>query len=167
MEGKESNRLEFTGYYPGVVGRITELHAVYYHENWGFDVSFETQVGSELSQFMARFVPARDVLWVARVDGLFAGAVAIDGSGADDEGARLRWFIVSPEFQGLGIGAALIRKAMQFCRDAGYRKVFLWTFEGLAPARHLYEREGFQLTEQHPVRQWGTIIEEQKFEIHI
>ena len=49
----ESSDVPLLGYYPGVVGRIIELHAVYYYENWGFDISFETQVGRELSEFMA------------------------------------------------------------------------------------------------------------------
>ena len=28
--------IKIQGYYPGVVGKITELHAVYYHEHWDF-----------------------------------------------------------------------------------------------------------------------------------
>jgi hypothetical protein len=47
--------IKIHGYYPGVVGKITEIHAVYYHEHWGFDVSFETQVGRELSIFVSEF----------------------------------------------------------------------------------------------------------------
>ncbi|MGD9199633.1 MAG: GNAT family N-acetyltransferase, partial [Desulfobacterales bacterium] len=96
--------IKFHGYYPGVVGKITELHAVYYHEHWGFDVSFETQVGRELSIFVSEFDEKRDGLWVATVDGRFAGAVAIDGQHALAEGARLRWFIVDPDFQEAGLG---------------------------------------------------------------
>ena len=57
--------IEIKGYYPGIVGKITELHAVYYHENWGFDVTFETQVGGELSEFVNQFEENRDGLWVA------------------------------------------------------------------------------------------------------
>ena len=45
--------IKFHGYYPGVVGKITEIHAVYYNEHWGFDVSFETQVARELSEFIS------------------------------------------------------------------------------------------------------------------
>ena len=52
MTGAALHGLEITGYFPGVIGRITETHAVYYHENWGFDASFETQVGRELSEFI-------------------------------------------------------------------------------------------------------------------
>ena len=53
------------GYYPGVVGKITEIHAVYYNEHWGFDVSFETQVGRELSEFISNFDEDRDGFWSA------------------------------------------------------------------------------------------------------
>ena len=56
--------VEFHGYYPGVVGKIIESHAVYYFENWGFDVTFETQVGRELSEFVSNFDKNRDSLWV-------------------------------------------------------------------------------------------------------
>ncbi|MGD8656334.1 MAG: GNAT family N-acetyltransferase [Desulfobacterales bacterium] len=157
--------IKFHGYYPGVVGKITELHAVYYHEHWGFDVSFETQVGRELSIFVSEFDEKRDGLWVATVDGRFAGAVAIDGQHALAEGARLRWFIVDPDFQEAGLGNRLISRAVQFCKDKDFPKIFLWTFEGLNAAKRLYERHGFHLCETHEVHQWGQRIKEQKFEL--
>jgi len=163
MEDPRRIAVELTGYFPGAVGKITELHAVYYHDHWGFDISFETQVGRELSEFLSGFSPERDGFWLAMLNGAFAGAVAIDGSQA--EGARLRWFIVRPELQGAGVGTALVRKAVDFCRAAGHKKVFLWTFKGLEAARIVYEREGFTLIEEHEVAQWGSVIEEQKFEL--
>ena len=157
--------IKIHGYYPGVVGKITELHAVYYHEHWGFDVSFETQVSRELSIFVSEFDAKRDGLWVATAGDKFAGAVAIDGTRAATQGARLRWFIVDPEFQGAGLGNQLISRAVQFCKEKGYTKIFLWTFEGLEPARRLYERHDFRLSETHEVQQWGQTIKEQKFEL--
>ncbi|MBM4325837.1 MAG: GNAT family N-acetyltransferase [Deltaproteobacteria bacterium] len=157
--------LVFSGYFPGVIGKVVELHAVYYHQHWGFDVSFETQVGRELSDFMAEFRQGRDFLSAALVDGAFAGAIAIDGKSASTEGARLRWFIVSPRFQGLGVGKALISQAVDFCRVAGFSRIFLWTFRGLDAARRLYEQKGFVLTEEHEVSQWATIIWEQRFDL--
>ena len=157
--------IKIHGYYPGVVGKITEIHAVYYNENWGFDVSFETQVGRELSEFIANFDDTRDGLWVATKDGRFSGAIAIDGQLAETEGARLRWFIVAPEFQNAGLGNKLISQAVEFCRKKRYPKVFLWTFEGLDAARRLYQRQNFRLSEAHQVNQWGRHIKEQKFEL--
>ena len=157
--------IEIVGYYPGVVGKIAEIHAVYYYENWGFDVSFETQVGRELSEFVSRFDGDRDGLWVATIKGTFAGAIAIDGDNAFADGARLRWFIVAPEFQKAGIGKVLILQAVEFCKRRGFPKVYLWTFEGLDAARRLYEAVDFRLCEEHEVAQWGQTIKEQKFEL--
>ena len=159
--------IDIIGYYPGVVGRITELHAVYYHENWGFDLTFETQVGAELSQFVRRLDKNRDGLWVATNTGDFAGAIAIDGTDAFGEGARLRWFIVDPQFQGIGIGKNLIGRAIAFCEQKQFPKVFLWTFKGLEDARRLYEFIGFQLCEEDRIDQWGQTIQEQKYELEL
>lgn len=160
-------KTEFHGYFPGVVGMITEAHAVYYHEHWGFDVSFETQVGRELSEFMAAFQEGRDGFWAATQGGRFAGSVAIDGREAGTEGVRLRWFIVVPALQGTGLGKDLLRRAVDFCRQEGFHRVYLWTFEGLDAARALYEGAGFRLCEEHTVDQWGQTITEQRFQLDL
>jgi GNAT superfamily N-acetyltransferase len=159
--------IEIGGYYPGVVGKITELHAVYYYENWGFDVTFETQVGGELSEFVRRFDENRDGLWVAARKGELAGAIAIDGTNASIDGARLRWFIVAPQFQKCGIGKNLIMRAIEFCRKKEYPRIFLWTFKGLEDARRLYESQNFRLREENQVAQWGQHIWEQKYELEL
>jgi GNAT superfamily N-acetyltransferase len=157
--------IEIRGYYPGVIGKITELHAVYYNQYWGFDVTFETQVGGELAQFVRRFDGNRDGLWVATQRGIFAGSIAIDGVDAFDEGARLRWFIVDPQFQRSGIGRHLMTQALDFCKQKRFPKVYLWTFEGLENARRLYEAVNFRLCQESQVSQWGRIIQEQKYEL--
>jgi GNAT superfamily N-acetyltransferase len=144
---------------------ITQAHAEYYHEHWGFDVSFETQVARELAEFMAAFREGRDGFWAATVEGRFAGSAAMDGRKASTEGARLRWFIVVPACQGTGLGKALLGRAVAFCRQRMYPTAYLWTFEGLDAARALYEREGFRLCEEHVVDQWGRTITEQRFEL--
>jgi GNAT superfamily N-acetyltransferase len=164
MSGTE---IIYGGYSPGVVGRITEIHALYYHEHWNFDISFETQVGRELSEFLRDFRDGKDFFRTAMVGGRFAGSIAITGKDAASEGARLRWYIVTPEFQGLGIGRRLIHEAVGFCREAGYRRVYLWTFKGLDRARALYELEGFRLTAEHDVVQWGNKITEQMFALEL
>ena len=167
MEGSDLQEIEIKGYYPGVVGKITELHAVYYHENWGFDVMFETQVGGELSEFVRQFDGNRDGLWVAVKNGEFAGAIAIDGADALGEGARLRWFIVDPHYQGSGIGKNLMLQAIEFCKQKGFPKIYLWTFKGLEDARRLYEAVDFHLSEESQIAQWGQKITEQKYELSL
>jgi GNAT superfamily N-acetyltransferase len=156
----------YQGYFPGVVGEITAAHAVYYRTHWGFDVRFETQVARELSEFVTGFDPDRDGLWTARWEGRFAGSIAMDGRDARTAGARLRWFIVDPEFQGGGTGIRLLQRAVGFCRERGYPNIYLWTFEGLTAARRIYEKAGFSLCEEKTVAPWGPSIREQRFEIN-
>jgi len=165
MSEPEANQIRLKGYYPGVLGEITRLHGVYYHEQWGFDISFEVQEGKELCEFMSRFDPEKDVLWVAVINEKFAGSVAIDGYDAETYGARLRWLIVDPMYQGLGLGKILVKKAVEFCRSVGHKRIFLWTFQGLEAARHVYECAGFVLTQEREVDQWGGIIKEQRFDL--
>jgi len=148
---------------PGVIGRITALHSLYYHAHWNFDLSFEIQVASELAAFMENFDQQRDYFRAAFLGDDFAGAVAVDGKDAKGEGARLRWFIVDPKFQGKGLGAALLKEAVSFCDRAGHPRMYLMTFSGLDAARRLYEKAGFVLAEEHAVGQWGNEICEQKF----
>ena len=167
MSAESKRKIEFLGYFPGVIGMITEAHAVYYHDSWGFDVSFEIQVARELSDFIRAFQEGRDGFWVATVGGVFAGSVAIDGQEATTGGARLRWFIVVPSVQGTGLGKELLARAVGFCRQRNYPRVYLWTFKGLDAARALYEREHFHLCKEHLVDQWGQTITEQMFELSL
>jgi GNAT superfamily N-acetyltransferase len=102
-------------------------------------------VATELSAFLSRFDPAHDGAWFARVNGEIVGGVFIDGSSADGQGARLRWFILDPRYQGRGIGNRLMEAAMTFCKQQGFKRVYLTTFSGLNSARHLYEKFGFRL----------------------
>jgi GNAT superfamily N-acetyltransferase len=153
------------GYVPGSVGRVVELHGRYYHTHWGFGAFFETKVAKDLAEFMSRYEEARDGFWLGLESGRVEGAIAIDGTKASDTGAHLRWFIVSDAFRGSGLGRKLIETALGFCRQMAYKTVYLWTFDGLHAARHLYEAMGFELIEQRKGKQWGTEVIEQRFEL--
>jgi len=160
-------RLEISaGYTPGAIGRITELHGTYYHRHSGFGLYFESKVAGELSEFLRRFDAARDGMWLALSDGRIEGSIIIDAGAADTESAHLRWFIVSDAIRGNGAGNRLISTALDFCRTRKYKKIYLWTFEGLSAARHLYEKHGFRLTRQQRGGQWGAEVNEQYFEYH-
>lgn len=151
------------GYLPGCIGRIAELHARYYAALVGFGLPFEAKVAAELAAFCVGYREGRDGLWLALRDGEVHGSIAIDGTQAADNGAHLRWFIASDELRGRGAGHELLGTALRFCDDRRYRKVYLWTFDGLAPARHLYEKHGFRLTLAQRGSQWGKDVNEQLF----
>ena len=154
-----------SGYLPGCVGRITELHATYYHQFVGFGLFFESKVARELSAFCESYSADRDGLWLALQSGRIEASIAIDGSHAHSDGAHLRWFIASDCMRGTGIGNVLLSSAVDFCRSQRYERVYLWTFEGLNAARHLYEKFGFRLVRQQVGTQWGSVVSEQRFEL--
>lgn len=154
-------------YLPGCIGRIAELHARYYSQLTGFGLPFESKVARELCEFCERYDGARDGLWLALQDDHIEAAIAIDGLHTESDGAHLRWFIASDHVRGTGVGTLLLTSAMEFCRARHYERVYLWTFEGLGAARHLYEKFGFRLALQQRGSQWGTEVNEQRFELRI
>jgi GNAT superfamily N-acetyltransferase len=152
---------------PGAIGRVAELHAAYYARQWGFGVFFEAKIAMEVAEFLSRYDARRDGFWTASLGGRIEGSITIDGLHAADAGAHLRWFIMSDALRGRGVGGRLVEAAVDFCRRSGYPRVYLWTFEGLHAARHLYEKAGFALAEQRRGAQWGTEVTEQRFELRI
>lgn len=157
------SEISIAGYVPGAIGRVAELHAAYYGKAWGFGLYFEAKVATELSLFLQRLDPATDGFWTAVRDGRVEGAIAIDGANAGAQGAHLRWFILSDALRAQGVGNRLLREALAFCRQRKFPRVFLWTFQGLEPARHLYEKSGFRLAEQIEGEQWGKRVLEQRY----
>ena len=154
-----------SGYVPGIIGRVTELHASYYSRFWNFGAIFEAQVASGLAEFFNRYDEKRD-RFLSLVDGgTVQGSICIDGLKAETEGAHLRWFILSADLRGRGHGRRLLEEAILFCRERKYGRVYLWTFEGLLAARHLYESSGFRLVHQAEGSRYGTRVVEQKLEL--
>jgi len=155
-----------TGYLPGCIGRVTQLHAQYYARAVGFGVAFEAKVATELAAFCASYQPDRDGLWLAEQGGDIHGSLAIDGAPVATTGcAHLRWFITSDASRGQGLGTRLLDTGMRFCRERGYHRVALWTFDELHVARHLYEKQGFRLARTQRGSQWGKEVNEQLFVI--
>lgn len=156
------------GFVAGAIGRVAEMHGAYYHEHWGFEPFFEAKVATELARFVLRYRSGQDGMWLALRAGRVEGSVIIDAEGAHgEEVAHLRWFILSDALRGTGVGHRLVRAAVDFCAARGYRHVYLWTFEGLGAARHLYEKSGFTLAEQRSGDQWGTPVNEQRFVLEL
>jgi GNAT superfamily N-acetyltransferase len=138
------------GYRPGYLGRIAEMHGVYYAVAWGSGFEFEGMMAEEIHAFLREYDPLRDLLLTAHVDGRLVGSFAIVGSREDPTVGRIRWVIVEEGYHGRGIGKELLRRGLEFCRQMGYTKVTLWTVEGLPQSYGLYEKAGFQVVERVP-----------------
>ena len=152
------------GYSSCVIGSVVGLHASYYATNYGFGAIFERKVATELSEFMGRIENPMNTTFSAFLGETLLGSVSLDGEDLEDGASHLRWFIVSPESHGMGIGNLLLEKATSFVDAAGFERTRLWTFKGLDAARHLYEKHGFELVCEKCGKQWGTEVIEQEFE---
>src|SRR5262245_59034257 len=124
-----------TSLQPGDLGSIVYLHGTFYSREYGFDHTFEAYVAGPLSEF-ARSASPRERLWIAERDGRLVGCIAIVA--ASPEVAQLRWYLVDPSAQGAGLGKRLLREAVAFARECGYRSIILWTVSALTAAAHLY-----------------------------
>ncbi|MFN0107996.1 MAG: GNAT family N-acetyltransferase [Blastocatellia bacterium] len=159
------NEITIGGYRPGAIGKVVELHGTYYSRHWNFGIQFEAMVAAQMSEFHNRFNPATDGFWVAMDGERIIASIAIDGSCHHTEGARLRWFIADEAYAGAGLGNLLMNEAINFCRRNGFKRVYLRTIVGLLAARHLYDKFGFKLVEEHPSNTFGAPATEQLFEL--
>ena len=116
-----------------------------------------------MSEFMGRIDNPKNTTFSAYLGNDLLGSVSLDGEDLDDGASHLRWFIVSPRAQGMGIGNLLLSKATAFVDNGGFDRTRLWTFRGLDAARHLYEKFDFKLINETPGTQWGTEVCEQEF----
>ncbi|MCG3132267.1 MAG: hypothetical protein FLDDKLPJ_03100 [Phycisphaerae bacterium] len=167
---------------PGDLGAVVSLHGVVYAAEQGFDATFEAYVAGPLAEFVRTRGPC-ERLWIAERADRLIGCIAIVGAGsrgalnhagegdasASDEGdaAQLRWFLVTPEARGAGLGRRLLGDAVAFARTCGYRSILLWTVSALKTAAALYRAAGFEKVEDKPGRMWGVDVIEEKFELRL
>ncbi len=137
----------------GDLGHVVSRHGVLYGEEYGWDGTFEGAVAEIAGYFLQDHDPQRERCYVAEYGGAIAGSATVVQ--VDDEMAKLRIVYVEPWARGRGIGERLVRECMDFARGAGYVRMKLWTNDVLHPARRLYERLGFLLTEESPHRSFG------------
>lgn len=149
------------GYIAGCIGDIASLHARYYAKSSGFGVFFENKVATELAGFVQSLPASDKEIWLYVEDGRSLASVVVDGD-ATAKVAHLRWFIVDESLRGTGIGRRLLTTAMKYI-DERFDETYLWTFDGLEAARHLYESAGFGLAEEAAGKQWGSTVIEQRF----
>jgi DNA-binding MarR family transcriptional regulator/GNAT superfamily N-acetyltransferase len=141
---------------PGDLGWIVARHGALYAAEYGWGAGFEALVARVVADFAdsAAEDPDRARAWIADVGGAPAGCIlCVPGEAEGD--AKLRLLLVESFARGLGVGGRLIDACIAFARDAGYRRLTLWTNHPLVEARRLYERRGFRLIAEQPHADWG------------
>ena len=153
-----------TEFAPGSLGTIIALHGQHYAQNWGFGTFFEAKVADELAAFAGRMA-SNDLVLLAYDDERLAASIVLDLNDpvSGERGGHLRWFICAERCRGTGIGRKLMDRAISHADEHSNGNVWLTTFAGLEPARHLYESYGFALTHEREGEAWGTVVTEQEF----
>jgi DNA-binding MarR family transcriptional regulator/GNAT superfamily N-acetyltransferase len=138
---------------PGDMGWVIHRHGALYAQDYGWDERFEALVAEIAAKFIHKFDPQRERCWIAERDSEIVGSVFVVRE--SQKVARLRLLLVEPSARGLGIGHRLVGECTRFARQAGYKKITLWTQSILHPARHIYKKAGYRLVKQQRHREFG------------
>jgi GNAT superfamily N-acetyltransferase len=138
---------------PGDLGWVVMAHGEQYAEEFGWDASFEALVARIVADYAGEHDPAREAAWIAELDGQRVGCVFCVA--ADETTAKLRILLVDKAGRGQGVGRALVETCVEFARDAGYRRITLWTNDVLVSARKIYQAAGFVLIEEETHHSFG------------
>jgi DNA-binding MarR family transcriptional regulator/GNAT superfamily N-acetyltransferase len=138
---------------PGDMGWIVHRQGLLYAQEYGWNIDFEALVAEIVAKYVREFDPRSDRCWVAEKDGKVVGSIFVVRH--DETTAKLRLLYVDASARGLGIGHRLVDECLRFARQAGYRKMVLWTNSVLVDARRIYEKAGFQLVEEEAHHSFG------------
>jgi DNA-binding MarR family transcriptional regulator/GNAT superfamily N-acetyltransferase len=142
---------------------VISSHRTLYEQEYGLSSVFGDYVEKGVRHFIHNYNSERECMLIPEINGRPVGSIVIVK--ADEETAQLRYFLLEPETRGRGLGLRLVDKALEFCRDKGYKRVFLETICFLETARHIYASKGFRITQTHKNPSWGKDVLEERWDI--
>jgi len=151
------------GHQPGDMGWVVHRHGVLYAQEYGWDETFEALTADIVCRFIRNYDAKRERCWIAEIHSAIAGCVFLVKK--SEKVAQLRMLLVEPAARGHGLGARLVDECIRFARQAGYRKIMLWTNDVLHTARHIYEQRQFRLVSQERHHSFGRDLTGQTWEL--
>lgn len=101
---------------------------------------------SDLDSIDQTYGGRRDSFFVVEADSEVVGTVGVKEETKDD--ALLRRLFVDFKHRKRGYGAELLKMAIDFCRQSGYKKIYFRCTDRMADAMRLCIKNGFMETEK-------------------
>jgi peptidyl-dipeptidase Dcp len=149
----------------GDIGYITYMHGVFHMRECGYGLSFESYVAEGLNEFYKDYNPERERLWICEHNNKIIGSLLLMDRGNDT--AQLRYYILEPEYRGIGLGRKLMDLFMELLKEKNYRQCYLWTTDELKTAASLYIKYGFELSEEKETNDFGKLVTEQRYDLFL
>jgi GNAT superfamily N-acetyltransferase len=144
---------------------VAELHERLYTEEYGLNRRFSEMVRASVEECAARGWPADGGAWLVDLGGELHGSLALTHEGPGV--GQVRWFLLTPELRGLGLGRTLLAELLRHARRDGLRRLELTTFSALKAAAHLYSQAGFRVVSGRETTEWGPPIVLQRYELEL
>lgn len=169
-DGTAASAVQLRGLQPGDLGWVVGRHGALYGSEYGFDQRFEALVARIVADYVERLDPSLEHAWIAQRAGaqddaadprlgcVFLVQARDDTTHQPEPGvAQLRLLLVEPAARGLGLGQRLTAACEDFARQAGYRRMRLWTNRSLSAARAIYRKAGYQLVDSQAHESFGNV----------
>src|SRR5262249_8891139 len=138
---------------PGDYGWVVSRHGALYAEEYGWDRRFEGFVAKIVGEIIESAEPQKTKGWIAEMGGENAGCVFVVSR--SPQVAQLRLLLVDSFARGRGLGMRLVEECIRSSRQAGYRRLMLWTNSVLEDAARIYRRAGFKIVARKKHHSFG------------
>jgi ribosomal protein S18 acetylase RimI-like enzyme len=148
----------------GDIGYVTYLHGILYKIEYNYGINFEAYVARGLHEFYEQYDPTNNRVWIGEHNRKIVGFLLLMNRG---NAAQLRYFIIVPEYRGIGLGKKLMGLYMDFLRQCGYQSSYLLTTHELYTAAYLYKKYGFKLKEEKDSTSFGKALKENMYTLEL
>lgn len=150
---------------PGDAGYLIYLLGSLFAKEAGYGPAYETDLCKTFYEFLEAYNASKDQIFLALHGNRIVGAIAV--TGLSRYAAHLRWFLVHPDYRGLGLGTRLLQEATDFCREKGFQKAFLMSTNKQEAANNLYRKNGFRKSGEKHMNLWGQHLYEERYDLDL